>query len=390
MATKRDYYEVLGVERSASEDDIKKAYRKLAVQYHPDKNPGNKSAEEKFKEISEAYEVLRDQDKRTKYDRFGHVGVGVGAQEGFGGGFDFSTFDLSDALRTFMRDFGGFGLEEIFGGGGTSTRTRTQVYRGEDLQIKLKLRLEEIANGTEKKIKIKRMQKCSECHGTGSEKGSSKKVCQRCQGSGELRQVRRSLFGQFMSVTTCGNCGGEGYVVDRPCSVCHGQGRIKGESLISVKIPSGVSTGNYIPIREAGNAGPKGGPAGEVLVFIEEEEHPLFRRREDDIILDFPISFPLAAGGGEVEIPLLLEGRANLKIPSGTQSGKVFRLRSKGIPHLHGNGRGDLLVRVTVWVPTNLTSEEKRILDDLSKKSNFQAPQPGKTFLERLRDTLGL
>jgi len=234
------------------------------------------------------------------------------------------------------------------------------------------------------------MQKCTECNGSGSEKGSSKKLCPRCQGSGEIRQVRRSLFGQFMSVTTCGNCGGEGYVVERPCSGCQGQGRVKGESLISVKIPAGVSTGNYIPIRGAGNAGPKGGPAGDVLVFIEEEEHPLFRRRDDDLILDYPIGFPLAAAGGEVEIPLLGEGKAKLKVPSGTQSGKVFRLRSRGVPHLHGSGRGDVLVRITVWVPTNLSTEERKILDELSKKSNFQAPQPGKSFLDRLRDILGV
>ncbi len=387
MATKRNYYEVLGVERSASEEEIKKAYRKLAVQYHPDKNPGDKSAEEKFKEISEAYEVLRDPDKRAKYDRFGHVEVGAGAGPGYG--FDFSSFDLSDALRTFMRDFGGFGFEEFFGGG-TTTRTRTQVYRGEDLQVRLKLNLEEIATGVEKKIKIKRMQKCSACHGSGADKGSGKKLCPRCQGAGEVRQVKRSLFGQFMSVTTCPNCQGEGQVIDKPCSVCLGQGRVKGETVISVKIPAGVSTGNYIPLRGQANVGARGGSAGDVLVFIEEAEHPLFRRHEDDLVLDFPLNFPLAAMGGEIEVPLLTEGKARLKIPAGTQSGKVFRLRSKGIPHLHGSGRGDLLVRVTVWVPTNLSSDEKRILEELSPKQNFQPPQPGKSFVERLRDLLGI
>src|SRR4030067_454485 len=264
MATKRDYYEVLGVDRSASEDEIKKAYRKLAVQFHPDKNPGNKTAEEKFKEISEAYEVLRDADKRAKYDRFGHVEVGAGAGPGYG--FDFSTFDLSDALRTFMRDFGGFRFEELFRGG-TTTRTRTQVQRGEDLQVRLRLTLEEVATGVEKKIKIKKMQKCSACNGSGSEKGSTKKVCPRCQGSGEIRQARRSLFGQFLSVTTCSYCQGEGYVNDRPCPHCGGDGRVKGETVISVNIPAGVSTGNYLPLRGQGNVGPKGGPAGAVKVF---------------------------------------------------------------------------------------------------------------------------
>jgi len=384
---KRDYYEILGVDKNAGEDDIKKAYRKLALQYHPDKNPGNKQAEEKFKEATEAYEVLRDPEKRGRYDQFGHLGAG--AQAGAGTyGFDFSNFDLSDALRTFMRDFGGFGFEEIFGGG-TTTRTRTQVQRGEDLQIRLKLTLEEVASGVEKKIKIKKMQKCSSCNGSGAEKGTSRKVCPRCQGSGEIRQVRRSLFGQFVSLTTCNNCQGEGFVLEKACSTCLGQGRTKGETVISVKIPAGVSTGNYIPMRGAGNVGPKGGPAGDVLVFIEEEEHPLFRRRDDDIILDFPLNFPQAALGGEIEIPLLAEGKARLKIPGGTQSGKIFRLRSKGIPHLHGAGRGDLLVRITVWVPTSLSSEEKRILEELSRKQNFQAPQPGKTFIDKLRDILG-
>ena len=386
MASKRDYYEILGVDRAATEDDVKKAYRKLAVQYHPDKNPGNKSAEEKFKEISEAYEVLRDPHKKSKYDQFGHAGVDGGAG-GFGG-YDFQGFDLSDALRTFMRDFAGF--EDVFGGGGTATRLRAEVQRGEDLQIRLKLTLEEIAAGTEKKIKIKSIQKCSTCGGSGAEKGTSKKVCPRCQGSGEQRQVRRSLFGQFVNITPCSQCQGEGYIVEKPCPTCMGQGRSKGESTINVRIPAGVAAGNYIPIQGAGNAGPKGGPSGNVFVFIDEEEHPLFRRREDDIIFELPLSFPQAALGAEVEIPLLVEGKANLKIPAGTQSGKVFRLRGKGIPRLHRGGKGDQLVRVTVWVPNNLNSDEKKLLKELSAKENLQPPPPGKSFVDKLRDVLGL
>ncbi|MCI0406606.1 MAG: molecular chaperone DnaJ, partial [candidate division Zixibacteria bacterium] len=219
------------------------------------------------------------------------------------------------------------------------------------MQIRLKLTLEEVAEGVEKTIKLKRMQKCQSCNGSGAEKGSQKKTCPKCQGSGEVRQVSRSMFGQFMSITTCRNCGGEGEVIDKPCSTCGGEGRVKGESTITVKIPAGVSTGNYIPIRGAGNAGPKGGPAGDVIVWIEEEEHPVFKRRDNDIILDLPISFTQAALGDEIPIPTL-DGKVSLKIPPGTQSGKIFRIRNKGIPGVHGYGKGDELVRVIVWIPT--------------------------------------
>ena len=381
---KRDYYEILGVDKNATEEEVKKAYRKLAVQYHPDKNPGNKQAEEKFKEATEAYEVLRDLEKRGRYDQFGHVG----AQAGPGGyGFDFSEFDLSDALRTFMRDFGGFGFEDIFRTA-TGRRSRSQTWQGEDLQIKLKLTLEEIANGTEKKIKLKRMQKCPSCNGSGAEKGSHKKSCPKCQGAGEVRQVSRSLFGQFVKITTCTQCGGEGEVIDKACSSCDGEGRAKGESTITVKIPAGVSTGNYIPIRGAGNVGPRGGPAGNVIVWIEEEEHPVFKRKENDIILDLPISFTQAALGDEIPIPTL-DGKVSLKIPPGTQSGKVFRIRNKGIPSIHGYGKGDELVRVLVWTPTNLGPEEKRLLQELGKSEKFKPPQGDRSFFEKLKESLG-
>jgi molecular chaperone DnaJ len=381
---KRDYYQVLGVSRDASEEEIKKAYRKLALECHPDRNPSNKEAEERFKECTEAYEILRDAQKRARYDQFGHAGLG--ATPGFEG-FDFATFDLSDALRAFMRDFGSFGsvFDEFFG---TTRETRRGYQRGHDLQIRLKLSLEEIATGVEKKIKLKRLQKCAQCNGTGAEKGTSKKVCSKCGGTGQIRRVSRSLFGQFVNVTTCNNCNGEGAVIDNPCSACRGDGRVEGISTISVKIPTGVSTGNYIQLRGVGNAGPRGGPSGDVIVFIEEQEHPLFNRHGDDLIHEMLISFTQAALGDEITVPTL-DGNVNLKIPSGTQPGKIFRLKGKGIPHLHGYGKGDELVRVSIWVPTHLSSEEKKLLKELNSKDGMKPPKGDRSFFDRLRDTLG-
>lgn len=382
--TKRDYYEVLGVSKSASEEEIKKAYRKLAMDCHPDRNPGSKEAEERFKECTEAYEILRDPHKKSRYDQFGHSGLA--GTPGFEG-FDFSTFDLSDALRAFMRDSGGFGnvFDNFFGS--TREAGRNHV-RGQDLQLKLMLTLEEIAAGVEKIIKLKHLEKCLECGGTGAEKGTSKTTCPKCGGTGQIRKVSRSLFGQFVNVTTCNNCQGEGSVIDKSCTACRGQGRVEGTGTISVKIPAGVTTGNYIQLRGVGNAGPRGGPAGDVIVLIEEQEHPDFIRHGDDIIHEILISFTQAALGDEVSIPTL-DGDANLKIPSGTQGGKIFKLKGKGIPHLHGYGKGDELIRVSVWVPTHLSSEEKKLIKDLSSKENLKPPKGNKDFFEKLRKTLG-
>jgi molecular chaperone DnaJ len=383
---KRDYYEILGLGRNATEDDIKRAYRKLALQHHPDKNPGSKEAEDKFKEATEAYEVLKDPQKRSTYDQFGHAGLsGAG---GFGG-FDFTSFDLGDALRAFMRDFGGFG--SVFGDffGTTTTRTRRGYRKGQDLQIRLKLTLDEIATGVEKKIKIKKLQKCTECTGTGAAKGTSRKTCPQCQGSGRIQRVSRSLFGQFVNVTACPDCNGEGMVIDQPCPACRGDGREKGTSTLSVKIPAGVTTGNYIQLRGAGNVGPRGGPPGDVIVIIEEQDHPAFLRRGDDIVHETLISFSQAALGDEISVPTL-DGNVNLKIPSGTQSGKIFKFRGKGIPRLHGYGKGDELIRVLVWVPTRLTSEEKKLLKELASKENIKPPEGDKSLFEKLRETLGI
>ena len=352
---KRDYYDVLGVEKGAGQEEIKKAYRKLAMQYHPDRNPGNNEAEEKFKETAEAYEVLIDSEKRQRYDHYGHDGI-RGGSGGFGG-FD---FDLSDALRTFMGGFGGFG--DIFG----TTQRRTGPERGNDLQIRLELSLKEVATGVEKKVRIKRMVRCEKCDGSGAQSSDSVKMCPVCKGTGQIRQMSRSLFGQFVNITTCRNCGGEGKVVSELCRSCGGKGREKGESNLGVKIPAGVATGNYITIRGEGDEGPRGGPAGDVYVFIEEKKDETFERHGDDILYPLSIGMPQAVLGGDVEIPTLM-GKARLHIDSGIQSGKILRMRGRGIPHLNGSGKGDQLVRIHIWTPSKMSKEVRSLFKELAK-----------------------
>jgi molecular chaperone DnaJ len=388
---KRDYYEVLGVGRDADEDAVKKAYRKLAIQYHPDKNPGDKSAEEKFKEATEAYEVLKDPEKRKVYDQFGHQGLsGAGAGPGGFGGFE--GFDLSDALRAFMRDFGGGGgggiFDELFGMGGGRGRGRAGPVGGADLKVRLKLTLEEIASGVEKKLRIKRMVLCDECGGSGAAKGSGKTTCVQCAGAGEVRQVSRSIFGQFVKIGTCPRCNGSGQIIEKPCPKCGGDGRIQGSSTVSVRIPAGVSSGNYITVPGAGHAGPRGGPAGDAIVLIEEKPHDQFERHGDDLLLQLPISYSQAALGDGVIVPTL-NGSVKLKIPQGTQSGKLFRLRGKGLPHLRGFGSGDQLVRVIVWTPTSLSGEEKELLERLGKLQHGKTPKADRSFFEKLKSHFG-
>lgn len=388
--TKRDYYEVLGVERKADADEIKKAYRKLAVQFHPDKNPGNKDAEEKFKEATEAYEVLKDEEKRRVYDQFGHAGLS-GAGAGPGGGFQGGAygFDLSDALRAFMRDFGGQGgaFEELFGMGG-GRRGPSGPPAGADLRVRLKLTLDEIFTGVEKKLKLKRMVVCDECGGSGAKKGARPVTCPQCQGAGEVRHVSRSVFGQFVNISACPRCRGAGEIIENPCAHCRGEGRIEGSSTISVNVPPGVTSGNYITVRGAGHAGPRGGPPGDAIVVIEEIPHDYFERHGDDLLYRLPISFPQAALGDSVIVPTL-NGDVKLKIPAGTQSGKLFRLRGKGIPHLRGYGAGDQLVQTVVWVPTNLSSDDKALLEKFAKSTGGQQPKADKSFLDKLRETFG-
>ena len=384
---KRDFYSILGVERNASVEEIKKAYRKMAMQHHPDRNAGNKEAEEKFKEAAEAYEVLSDPAKKQRYDQYGHEGIRGADSRGF--------HDANDIFSTFSDIFGGgFGgggtiFDEMFGGQ-TRQRKRSTAAPGSDLKLRLKLTLEEIASGIEKKLKVKKWKPCDTCRGTGAKAGHSLTTCSVCNGAGEIRQVSRSVFGQFVNIATCQNCEGEGKVVKEPCMTCKGDGRVQGESTIKVNIPGGVAEGNYIPLRGEGNVGRRGGAAGDIIVVIEEEAHPLFTRNGDDVILDLLVSFPEAAMGADIEVPTLT-GRARLKIEPGTQSGTILRMREKGIPRLNSFTKGDQLVRVNVWVPRTLNAQERAALKQMAGFENV-SPHDGdtsanseKSFFHRVR-----
>lgn len=361
-----DYYEVLGVPRDADQDAIKKAYRRLAMEYHPDRNEGSKEAEEKFKQVTEAYEVLRDPEKRSVYDRYGESGLKGRAGAGFSG------FDFAEAVEVFMRDFGGFGgFEEVFGGRRGRGRRRTRT-RGQNIRAKVRITLGEVADGTTKRVRLKVLDPCEPCGGTGSASGDPPEPCRACGGTGEERQVRRSVFGQFMSVTPCRVCGGEGRTIARPCDVCGGEGRVRGEREVDVEIPPGVTSENFVTIRGAGHAGPRGGPRGDLIVVIEVEEDPRFTRQGPHLIYDLPITFGQAALGDEVEIPTV-DGAASVKIPAGIQSGEVLRLRGRGLPELNGGRRGDQLIRVLVWTPEDLTEEQARLFRQLRE---LESPPP--------------
>lgn len=376
MSPNRDYYDILGVERTSSPDEIKKAYRKLAFKYHPDKNPGDDSAREKFKEVTKAFEVLSDKDKRSQYDQFGAAGpAGAGGPTGFNQG----AYDMNDALRAFMQAFEGESIfDSLFGmGGGRAGRGRVSQ-RGSDIRIRLKLTLEEAAEGAHKKVRVSRLVPCGTCSGSGAKPGTSPKTCPDCRGSGRVRtQQNLGPLGSFQSVMPCRGCGGTGEIIEERCEACSGKGLVRGTEVVEVNVPAGVSTGNYIPMAGGGNAGPRGGPAGDLVVLIQELAHDLFERHEDDILVDQPISVDVAALGGQLEVPTL-NGRARLRIPPGTPSGKVFRMRGKGIPHLRGRGAGDELVRVVVWVPSKPGSEEKKLLKRLGELSKNRIPGPMK------------
>ena len=381
----RDYYEILAVAKDADGETIKKAYRKLALQYHPDRNGGDKEAEEKFKEATEAYEVLRDADKRAAYDRFGHAGVKRGAGAGAGGGFG-GGFGFEDALNIFMRDFGGFGgLEDLFGGraGG-----RGGVQKGKDLQIRVPITLQEVATGVRKRVSIRTLDPCDSCSGTGSADAGEAATCATCQGAGQVRSVQRTVFGQFVQATVCPTCRGEGKIIQNPCKSCNGDGRQRGERTVDIDIPAGVSTDNYLTLRGVGNAGPRGGPRGDVLAVIEVEEDTRWLREGSDLVYDLPVSFSQAALGREVDVPTVY-GEEKVRIPAGVQSGEIFTLRGKGLPHLGGGGRGDQHVRVHVWTPGELTPEQEALFRQLAE---LEGPVPqagsrrGKGFWSRVRD----
>lgn len=364
--TKRDYYEILEVSRTAGETEIKKAYRKMALKYHPDKNPGDSEAEEKFKEAAEAYEILRDPDKRQRYDRFGHEGVRGNAGAG---GFGMSMDDIfSNFGDIFGSAFGGFG-----GGFGSSSRRR-HVNRGSNLRVKVKLTLDEVANGVKKKIKVNKYIKCDACSGSGAKGGSSYSTCSTCHGTGQVTRVTNTFLGQMQTTSTCPTCGGEGQTITSKCTKCGGDGIVRGEEVISIDIPAGVSEGMQLSVSGKGNAGARGGINGDLIVLVEEIEHDDLVRDGDNLIYNQFISYTDAALGCSISVPTL-DGAAKIKIEPGTQSGKVLRLKNKGVPHLQHYGRGDLLVNISVWTPQNLTREERNILESLGKSENF-APNP--------------
>ncbi len=367
--SKRDYYEILGVDKKATKDEIKKAYRDLAKKYHPDLNPGNKEAEEKFKEAAEAYEVLSDDQKRAKYDKYGHQGMNAGQ--------DFHGFsDINDIFRNFGDIFGGGSIFDDFFGTGTQSRggrQRTTGTPGSDLKINLKLTLEEIATGTTKKVKIKRYIKCSSCNGTGAKDNSSFNTCPVCKGSGEIRQVSKSFFGQFVNITQCNNCNGTGKVISDPCRKCAGDGRVLEESTIQISVPAGVVDNSYMTLRGEGNAGKNGGPAGDIIVVFSELKHEYFVREGDNVIYELLLSYPEAVLGTEVEIPTLT-GRAKLKIEPGIQPGKFLKMREKGIQHLNSHGAGDQLVKINIYVPNKIDGKERELLKELQKMPNIKVP----------------
>jgi molecular chaperone DnaJ len=365
---KRDYYEVLGLDRNAGQDEIKKSYRKLAMQYHPDRNTGDASAEEKFKEIGEAYAVLSDQGKRDRYDRFGHAGVGgaAGGGGGFGGGVDIDPMDLFSSI------FGGMGFGDIFGGA-SGGRGGRRTLKGRDLRVDLNITLEEVAEGVTKKINLNRHQRCVECGGSGARDRTAVDTCPTCKGAGEIRQMTRSLLGQMINVSTCPTCNGRGEVIKDACRECSGDGRLKSSSTIDIEIPAGVEKGNYMTMRGEGHAGPQGGPSGDLIIVFEIVEHDHFERHGDDLLYGLNISIPEAVLGGKLAVPTL-NGVVEIEIPGGTQAGKILRLRGKGLRHLNSSGRGDLLVQVDVYIPTKLTPEDRGVFESLREMDSVKPP----------------
>lgn len=383
-----DYYEILGVPRNATEEEIKKAYRRLALKYHPDRNEGSKEAEEKFKEVTAAYEVLRDPEKRALYDRYGEAGLKGGA-----GGFP--GFDFAQAVEIFMRDFGGFGgFEEIFARPGRRRgAARSRGQRGENIRVRVPLTLTEVATGTRKKIRLGVLDPCESCSGTGSRGGAAPVACQACGGTGEVRRVQRSMFGQFMSVTPCRTCGGEGWRIAERCPGCGGEGRVRVEREIEVEIPAGVSSENFLTLRGQGHAGVAGGARGDVIVLMEVAEDERFVREGQNVIYALPITFSQAALGDEVEVPTVEGGCVRITIPRGVQHGELLRIRGKGLPSVDGGPRGDQYVRVVVWTPRELSPEEEAVFRMLREVEQAPPAQPergsGQGFWAKVKEALG-
>ena len=378
MAEKRDYYEVLGVSKNADASEIKKAYRKLALQYHPDKNPGNKEAEEKFKEAAEAYDVLGNEEKRRRYDQFGHAGMGGGA-----GGFGGAGMSMDDIFSQFGDIFGSFTGFGGFGGG----RHARHVNRGTNLRVKVKLTLEEIATGVEKKIKVKKYVADTHCNGTGAKDGKSFSTCSTCHGTGQVTRVQNTILGQMQTTSTCPSCGGEGKIINEKCTHCNGEGVLLSEEVITLNIPAGVGDGMQLSISGKGNAARRGGVNGDLIVLIEEQEHEQVVRDGNDLLYNAFVGFPDAVLGSSVEIPTL-EGKVKVKVDAGTQPGKILRLRGKGLPDINGYGKGDLLVKINVWIPKNLSKDDKKMMEKLQENPVFK---PGKAdekngFFQKVKD----
>jgi molecular chaperone DnaJ len=384
MSTKRDYYEILGVAKGASDEEIKKAYRKKAIQYHPDKNPGNKEAEEHFKEAAEAYEVLSNAEKRQRYDQFGHAGMSGAAGGGFGGG----GFTMEDIFSQFGDIFGGHfgGGFGGFGGFGGGSRGGQQVNRGSNLRVRVKLNLAEIAKGAEKKIKVRKSVACTHCNGTGADGGSSYSTCNTCKGSGVVTRVTNTILGRMQTQSACPDCQGEGKIITKKCTHCNGEGITQQEEVITINIPAGVQEGMQLSMSGKGNAARRGGVNGDLLIVVEEEPHPELIRDENDLVFNLLLSFPTAALGGTVEIPTI-DSRVKVKIEPGTQPGKVLRLRGKGLPSVNHYGTGDLLVNISVYVPESLSRDERKTIEKLEESDSFKAsPSISKRIFERFRN----
>ena len=377
-----EFYQTLGVARDASDEEIKKAYRKLAMAYHPDRNNGSAESEEKFKAITEAYDVLRDPNKRAVYDRYGEAGLRGGA-----GGFH--HVDLSEALNIFMRDLGGLGglggFGDLFGagGGGRGTGPRT----GSDIKLQMQMTLAEVATGLEKTVTVRLLEPCDRCEGRGAEPGTSSAICTTCSGSGEVRRAQRSFFGQVVSVAPCSTCSGEGRIVSSPCKKCRGEGRTRGEKQILVRVPAGVATGQYMTMRGVGNVGPRGGPRGDILVVFEVEEDPRFERDGEDLYCEVLVTYPQLALGADVEVPMVV-GTVTLHVPPGTQSGQVFNLRGRGLPRINSSSMGDLHVRLQLWTSDALSDEEKALIQQLGTLQTVPEGRP-KGFWSKVKESLG-